>query len=90
MFINYFFSAYLEEQKLKADPFRKSKLSSFQNSLRSFASTYNITLETNTSDMKERSKKVVCKTFHKAGMVVPWNKKTELGYRELIVTEGKY
>ena len=32
---------------------------------------------------KRRKKKVVAKPFHGVGMVVPFDKKTEVGYREL-------
>ena len=32
---------------------------------------------------KQRQKKVVAKPFHGVGMVVPFDKKTEVGYREL-------
>jgi len=39
--------------------------------------------------MKARDKKVVTKTFHNAGLVVPFNKKTEMGYRELTETDGE-
>lgn len=37
---------------------------------------------------KDRDKNVVCKTFHKAGLVVPFNHKTEVGYRSLIESDA--
>ena len=37
--------------------------------------------------MKERDKKVVCKTFHGAGLVVPVDE-NEVGYREVPETPG--
>lgn len=40
-------------------------------------------------DKKARIKNVICKTFHGAGIVVPYNKKTQLGYRKLVETDGK-
>ena len=33
--------------------------------------------------MKARDKKKVCTPFHGAGLVVPYNKHTEVGYREI-------
>lgn len=40
--------------------------------------------------MRLREKKVVARTCHKAGIVVPYDKKTQLGYRDLAVTDSKY
>lgn len=40
-------------------------------------------------DMKERQAKIQTKTFHGAGIVVPYNKHTQLGYRNLVETDGK-
>lgn len=30
----------------------------------------------------------VCKTFHKAGLVVPYDRKTDVGYRQLIESDA--
>ena len=38
---------------------------------------------------KQRNKDVVTKCFHKMGIVVPYDKKTELGYRPLPLTDSK-
>jgi hypothetical protein len=82
-------SAYLEAMKGKCDPFKKMKVSKIQNSLQSWAKDNNFVLDVLSAAMKARNKKVVTKTFHNAGLVVPWNKRTELGYRELIETDGE-
>ncbi|XP_075234686.1 histone PARylation factor 1 isoform X2 [Lycorma delicatula] len=76
-------NVYLEEYKKNADPFAKLKVVKLQNSLTIWAKKENITLSTTTAAMRKRETKVVTRTFHKAGLVVPYNKKTELGYREL-------
>ena len=39
--------------------------------------------------MKERSKKVVAKTFYQCGIVVPVDKKSRVGYRDIPETNGK-
>lgn len=83
-------SAYLNAMKGKCDPFQKMKVSKVQNSLQSWAKDNKFVLDELSAAMKARNKKVVTKTFHDAGLVVPWNKKTELGYRELIETDGEF
>lgn len=39
--------------------------------------------------IKKRWAKAVTKTFHKAGIIVPVEKKTQLGYRRLVESDGK-
>ncbi|VVD03470.1 unnamed protein product [Leptidea sinapis] len=39
-------------------------------------------------DKKKRLQQIVCKTFHGAGIVVPYNKKTQLGYRKLVESDS--
>ncbi|XP_075716369.1 histone PARylation factor 1 isoform X2 [Rhinoderma darwinii] len=45
-------------------------------------------LEQKTASMKRRDKKVVTKSFHGSGLVVPVDKKNNVGYRELPETDG--
>jgi len=40
-------------------------------------------LEAKSTSMKSRDKKKVAATFHQAGLVVPYNKSTQVGYREI-------
>ncbi|XP_024946227.1 histone PARylation factor 1 [Cephus cinctus] len=82
-------SAYMDTELKRASPFNKMKLSNLQKSLKSYAKKHKITLETNTNSMKAREKRVVARTLHGAGIVVPYNKKTQVGYRELAVTDSK-
>ena len=55
--------------------------------LKECAEKHSYSLEAKTKKMKERDKKVVCKTFHGAGMVVPVDE-NEVGYREVPETPG--
>ncbi|KAA8594874.1 hypothetical protein FQN60_012009 [Etheostoma spectabile] len=55
--------------------------------LRDRAETLGLSLEQKTKDMKQRDKKVVTKTFHGAGIVVPVDK-NDVGYRELPETDA--
>lgn len=72
-----------------ANLFEKTSISLLQKRLKEFAQENNMTLERKTNKMINREKNVVSRTFHKAGIVVPYNKTTQLGYRELSVTNSK-
>ena len=48
----------------------------------------NYALEVNSPSIKSRNKKVVAKTFHKIGIVVPLDK-NGVGYRDLQISNGK-
>lgn len=78
------------QNKIKlANPFEKTSITRLHSQLKNFAKQYNITLEKNTADMRTRERNVVARTFHKAGIVVPYDKKTQLGYRDLAATDGR-
>ncbi|XP_074621172.1 histone PARylation factor 1-like isoform X2 [Acropora palmata] len=69
----------------------KSKLKSLktlQGSLVSEADKLKYNLNASTTGIKARNKKVVSKTFHKAGIIVPVDT-NEVGYRPLTVTDGE-
>nr|XP_057901939.1 histone PARylation factor 1 isoform X1 [Doryrhamphus excisus] len=60
---------------------------SLEAKLRERSATLNLSLEQKTKGMKQRDKKVVTKTFHGAGIVVPVDK-NDVGYRELPETDA--
>ena len=69
----------------------KSKLKSIkalQASLVTDAEKLKYNLNTSTPAIKARNKKVVAKTFHKAGIVVPVDS-NDVGYRPLTFTDGE-
>lgn len=70
-------------------PFNRQIATSLRKSLEQFAQSNDIPLTALKELKKKRDRKVVCKTFHHAGLVVPFDRKTELGYRGLIDTEAK-
>ena len=39
---------------------------------------------------KQRNQKIVARCFHKIGIIVPYDKKTELGYRPLPMNDRKW
>ncbi|KAG7206638.1 hypothetical protein KM043_000316 [Ampulex compressa] len=79
----------VEEKLRSANPFQKTPILRLQRELKRYAKENDITLEKNTSGMRDRERKVVARTFHSAGIVVPYNKKTQLGYRDLAVTDSE-
>lgn len=58
--------------------------------MESFAAANDINLEEFSAKLKARNLKSVCKTFHGAGLVVPVDRKTQVGYRELLETNGDF
>ncbi|XP_061165509.1 histone PARylation factor 1-like [Saccostrea echinata] len=70
----------IDEELKSADQDQKKKLKDFQNQLIDFAKSRKLCLDLQSNEMKKRNKKVVCKTFHGAGIVVPVDK-NEVGYR---------
>nr|XP_031830117.1 histone PARylation factor 1 isoform X2 [Nomia melanderi] len=80
---------YIGEKLKAANPFEKIRIAQLHQKLKDYAKEKDITLDKNTSNMRAREKKVVTRTFHKAGIVVPYDKKTELGYRDLAVTDNE-
>lgn len=70
-----------------ADPFKKMSLTKLHKSIVNTAKDLKINLDKHTSNMSARHRKTVCKAFHTVGIVVPFNRKTELGYRKLPVDE---
>uniref|UniRef100_A0A0C9R7D1 CD027 protein n=1 Tax=Fopius arisanus TaxID=64838 RepID=A0A0C9R7D1_9HYME len=79
--------AFIEENLKKASPFEKSCFSLLFRKVKQFAKGNNISLELMSVNMKSRDRKSVAKTFHGAGIVVPYDKKTQVGYRILAVTD---
>ena len=77
-------------KKLKevTDKKKTSLLKTIDEKLTAAARELGLSLEQRTVRMKQRDKKVVTKTFHGAGLVVPVDK-NDVGYRELPETDGR-
>ena len=71
----------------RVDPFKMTALQKLKESIHVHASMKNqdqsFSLEAKTTSMKCRDKKKVAMTFHGAGLVVPYDKDTQLGYRQI-------
>ncbi|KAL4230286.1 hypothetical protein ACF0H5_010671 [Mactra antiquata] len=60
----------------------KDKLKKLSGKIKDYAQKNNLSLELKSKRIKEREKKVVCKSFHRCGIVVPVDE-NEVGYREV-------
>ncbi|XP_053687925.1 histone PARylation factor 1-like [Sabethes cyaneus] len=75
------------ENEVTTTPFNKAQIASLKKSLEEWAKDHNIQLK-GQEQLRARNKAVVCKTFHKAGIVVPFDRKKELGYRQLLESDA--
>lgn len=71
-----------------SDPFTKMKIPPLQKALTTWALNKGYTLGKSSAQMQARQKKIVTRTFHECGIVVPVDKKNDIGYRELAVTDS--
>nr|CAG4643424.1 EOG090X0BAY [Ilyocryptus agilis] len=74
-------SVMIAERGKNADPFVKTKLVALKKQVEEWAKKNAITLQNQA--FMSRKKKVVAKTFYQCGIVVPVDKKTKVGYREI-------
>lgn len=80
---------HLAGQMDKVDPFMRSKMAKMMEKLKLWVNKAmmvgndSLNLEKKTVGMKNRDRAKMASTFHGAGMVVPYDKKTEVGYREI-------
>ncbi|TMW53801.1 hypothetical protein DOY81_001086 [Sarcophaga bullata] len=80
---------YYLEKDFQGTPFTAAAVSNVKKSLNKFIETNEVKLETLDNLCRARNIKVVCKTFHRAGIVVPYIVKTKLGYRPLIESDAE-
>ncbi|CAG9827918.1 unnamed protein product [Diabrotica balteata] len=77
---------YLEDLKKSGNPFRKMAVGGIQAALTKEAQRLGIDLSRKTKAIVAREKKIVTRSFNKIGLCVPYNKKSQVGYRELAQT----
>lgn len=71
----FLFSIHLEELKKMANPFMKLGISNVACSVKAEAENLGLSLSQRTSKIRERSLKIVTRSFNKIGLVVPYDKK---------------
>ncbi|CAK1578677.1 unnamed protein product [Parnassius mnemosyne] len=72
---------YLQNEK-KTSPFMSMACQKLMDKVKKWANEHKFSLDE--YNIKKRVSQTVAKTLHGAGIVVPYNKKTELGYRPLV------
>lgn len=72
-------------------PFNRGAANSAKKSLEDWATnSISFKIDSFSKRIRARNLNVVTKTFHKAGLIVPVEKKTGIGYRELHETDSKF
>ena len=71
------------------DSTNRKKLQHLEEEIVAWAKKKNFSLDLKSKKMKDRDKKVVCKTFHGAGIVVPVDDINDIGYRPVPETPGR-
>nr|CAH0102221.1 unnamed protein product [Daphnia galeata] len=71
-----------------ADPFKKSQLATLKKQLEDWANRNDIIIEPQSQILKKRKKLMVANTFYECGIVVPVDKKTQVGYRKIPETDA--
>lgn len=84
-----FADRYFLENDVQLSPFNKASALTLKKSIETDAHTKNISLTSFAAKLKTRNLETVCRTFHKAGLVVPYDRKTDIGYRQLGKSDGK-
>ncbi|CAG0882806.1 unnamed protein product [Darwinula stevensoni] len=74
---------YLKKKLDEASPFDKAPIQKLISRIEKLAGEKELSLSETTSNTRARLKNVIAKPFHGLGMVVPYNKKSQLGYREI-------
>ncbi|KAJ8964156.1 hypothetical protein NQ314_005088 [Rhamnusium bicolor] len=74
---------YLNELKKSGDPFKKMHIGRIQAAVKKEAEELKLDLSPRTDGIVAREKQIVTRTFNKIGLVVPYARKTQLGYRPL-------
>uniref|UniRef100_W8C1U2 UPF0609 protein CG1218 n=1 Tax=Ceratitis capitata TaxID=7213 RepID=W8C1U2_CERCA len=80
---------YFLEKDFTSTPFTATLIANTQKSIQKFINTSEVKIEKLETLRKRRSANVVAKTLHEAGIVVPYDGKTQVGYRPLIVSNGE-
>ncbi|KAL3266585.1 hypothetical protein HHI36_010749 [Cryptolaemus montrouzieri] len=80
-------SSYIDDQKKTSNPFTKVQFNKFANIVKEEAGKLGWDLSRKTSSINKRNNKILTRTFNKIGLVVPYERKTQLGYRKLAMPD---
>ncbi|ALC46767.1 CG1218 [Drosophila busckii] len=80
---------YYLEHDFPATPFNAAQVAATKNLVKQYTSEKSLELGQLESLRTDRNKNVVAKTLHRAGIVVPFDRKTQQGYRPLQVSDAE-
>ncbi|KAK5643111.1 hypothetical protein RI129_006956 [Pyrocoelia pectoralis] len=80
---------YMETFKKNCDPFKKLTVAGLQSKIKKQAENLMLPLDLKPDKVKERNKRTLVSTFNSLGLVVPYNRKTQVGYRHLCVENAE-
>ncbi|KAH8382812.1 hypothetical protein KR009_005374 [Drosophila setifemur] len=80
---------YYLEHDFVGTPFTAGQVTGFKKAVQKYLSDQSLELPQLDRLQRERNKRVVSKTFHRAGIVVPFDRKSQQGYRPLSVSDAE-
>ncbi|XP_002014153.2 histone PARylation factor 1-like [Drosophila persimilis] len=80
---------YYLEHDFVGTPFTTGKVTATKKAVQKYLAENSLELAQLDRLQRERNKRVVAKAFHRGGIVVPFDRKTQLGYRPLSVSDAE-
>ncbi|KAH8326119.1 hypothetical protein KR067_001986 [Drosophila pandora] len=80
---------YYLEKDFVGTPFTANQVTGTKKAVQKYLSDKSLELPQLDRLQRDRNKRVVAKTFHRAGIVVPFDRKTQMGYRSLPVSDAE-
>ncbi|XP_022217842.2 histone PARylation factor 1-like [Drosophila obscura] len=80
---------YYLEHDFVGTPFTAGKVNATKKAVQKYLAENSLELAPLDRLQRERNKRVVAKAFHRAGIVVPFDRRTQLGYRPLSVSDAE-
>ncbi|KAL1506292.1 hypothetical protein ABEB36_005684 [Hypothenemus hampei] len=77
---------YLENFKKTGDIFKKMNVGNFQLKIKRKIDELQLDLSDRSDKIRKRERKTITKSFSKLGFIVPYNRKTQVGYRPLCIS----
>lgn len=78
---------YLENDFI-ATPFNKAQVNKVKKQIEEWTNEKGFSLTNKDAKIGEREEKIVCRTFHRLGIVADFNRKTKVGYRPLQLSDA--
>lgn len=76
------------EYEFTPTPFNKALLNKIKKQLEDWAKEKNIHLGDKEENILKREENILCRTFHRLGIIAPFDRKTKVGYRALQISDS--